>query len=86
MERRRNHDSFGSSQGGPRGENIELMGILKSMMENQQKQTKILHQGLLMAHHEQRPGNVSEFRKLQPAVFSGTEKSLDAEQWLQQIL
>ena len=35
-----------------------------------------------MAPSEQRPGNISEFRRLQPTVFSGTEKSLDAEQWL----
>jgi len=25
---------------------------------------------------------VSHFRRLQPAVFSGTEKPLDVEQWL----
>ena len=48
-------------------------------MENQQNQKKILHQGLLMvAPHEQRPRNISEFMKLQPAIFSGTEKPLDA--------
>ena len=35
-----------------------------------------------MAPHEQRPGNVSEFRKMQPVVFSRTEKPLDAKQWL----
>jgi len=35
MKRRENHDGSGSSQGGPNGENIELMGILKSMMENE---------------------------------------------------
>jgi len=49
------------------------------MMENEQKQMEILHQGLLMAPHEQRLGNIFEFRKPQPTVFSGTEKSLDAE-------
>ena len=52
------------------------------MMENQQKQTEILHQGLLTAPRGQRPGNVSDFRRLQPVVFSGTERPLDAEQWL----
>jgi len=35
-----------------------------------------------MALCEQRPGSVSNFRRLQLAVFSGTEWSLDAEQWL----
>jgi len=43
---------------------------------------EILHQGLLMASYEQRPGNIFEFRKLQQTVFSGTKKSLDGEQWL----
>ena len=78
MERRGNYDRSGSSQGGPSGENVELMRILQSMMENQQKKMEILLQVLLMALHKQRPGNDSEFRKLQPAVFFGTEKSLDA--------
>ena len=27
-------------------------------------------------------GNVSDFRRLQPATFAGTEKPMDAEQWL----
>ena len=52
------------------------------MMESQHQQTEILQQTLLIASKEQRPGNVSDFRKLQPAIFLGTEKSLDAEQWL----
>ena len=30
----------------------------------------------------QRPGNVSDFRRLQLAVLSGTERPLDAVQWL----
>jgi len=37
MEMRENHDGSGSSQGGPSREYVELMGILKSMVENQQK-------------------------------------------------
>ena len=52
------------------------------MMQSQQQQTELLRQGLLVAPREQRPGSVSDFRRLQPAVFSGTEKPLDAEQWL----
>ena len=55
--------------------------FLQSMMENQQKQTEILNQGLLTAPREQRPGNVSDFRRLQPVVFSSIERPLDAEQW-----
>ena len=31
---------------------------------------------------EQRPGNVSDFRRLQPAIFTGGERPLDVEQWL----
>ena len=41
MERRENHDSPGSSQGGFSEVNVELMGILKSLVENQQKKTEI---------------------------------------------
>jgi len=52
------------------------------MMENQQRQTEILHRGLLTAPSEQRPGNVFDFRRLQLAVFSGTERPWDAEQWM----
>jgi len=37
---------------------------------------------LLTAPREHRPGTISDFRRLQPAEFSGTEKPLDAEQWL----
>ena len=51
-------------------------------MNSQQQQTELLQQGLLTAPREQRLGTVSDFRRLQPAVFSGTEKPLDAEQWL----
>ena len=45
MKRRENYDRSGSSQGGSSRENVELIGILKIMIENQQKHTKILHQG-----------------------------------------
>ena len=34
------------------------------------------------APREPKPGNISDFRRLQPATFAGTEKPLDAEQWL----
>ena len=51
------------------------------MMESQQKQTKLLCQGLLARPREQKLGNVSDF-SLQPVIFSGMEKPLDAEKWL----
>ena len=34
------------------------------------------------APREQRIGNVADFRKLGPKIFSGNEKPLQAEQWL----
>jgi len=52
------------------------------MMESQHQQTELLRQALLTTPREKRPGNVSDFRRLQPVIFLGTEKSLDAEQWL----
>ena len=52
------------------------------MMESQHQQTELLRQVLLTTPREQRPNSVSDFRRLQPAIFSGTEKLLNAEQWL----
>ena len=77
MKRRGNTDRSGSSQGNPSEGNDGMERFLQSMMENQQRQMKILHHGLLTAPREQRPGNVSNFRRLQPSVFSGTERPLD---------
>ena len=37
---------------------------------------------MIAAPKEQRPGNVSDIRQLQPAIFTGEKKPLDAEQWL----
>ena len=53
----------------------------QQQMEHQQQQTELLRQELA-APKEQKPGNVSDFRRLQPAVFTGNEQPLDAEQWL----
>ena len=35
-----------------------------------------------VAPRETRPGNVTDFRRLQPAVFTGAGSPLEAEQWL----
>ena len=53
----------------------------QQQMEHQQQQTELLRQELA-APKELKPGNVSDFRRLQPAVFTGNEQPLDAEQWL----
>ena len=58
-----------------------MMRVLHGMIESQHQQTELLRQALLTAPREQRPGSVSDFRKLQPATFSGIEKSLGAEHW-----
>ena len=80
MDRRTGHNSSGQSQNGPTKENAENADILRhNMMENQQKQTELLRQGLIAAPKEQRPGNVSDFRRLQPAIFTREERPLDAE-------
>jgi len=52
------------------------------MMENQQKQTKLLRQGLIAAHKEQKSGNILDFKRLQPAIFTGEERPPDVEKWL----
>ena len=77
---RENRNGPGPSRNGLTGENINLMRILKNMTENKQKQTELLPQGLLVAPKGQRPRNVSDFRRLQPAGFSGVEKPLDVKQ------
>jgi len=82
MERRGTRNGPSASQDGPNRDNDGMMRVLQGMMQSQQQQTELLRQGLLVAPREQRPGNVSDFRRLQPAIFSGTEKPLDAEQWL----
>jgi len=65
------------------------------MMEIQQQQMKLLQDGLLIAKQtatialnkaatpqESRTGNVFDFRRLHPVVFTGTGKPLKAKQWL----
>ena len=84
-----------SSRIAARNEAIDLMGVLRDMMESQQEQTALLRDGLLTAQQtataaiekstaprESKPRNISDFRRLQPATFAGTEKLLDAEQLL----
>jgi len=84
-----------SSRIAARNETTDLMGVLCGMMESQQEQTALLRDGLLAAQQtatvaiersitprEPKPRNISYFRRLQPATFAGTEKPLDAEQWL----
>jgi len=58
-----------------------MLGNQQQQMENQHQQTELLRQELA-APKEQKPGNISDFRRLQPAVFTGVERPLEAEQWL----
>ena len=82
MERRSGRNNIGQVPNGPvGGESADILKVIQTMMENQQQQTELLRQELA-APKEQRPGNVSDFRRLQPAIFTGVEKPLDAEQWL----
>jgi len=81
MERRSGRNHSGSTSNGAAGENVDILRVIQMMMENQQQQTELLRQEIA-APKEQRPGNISDFRRLQPAIFTGGEKPLDAEQWL----
>jgi len=78
MERRGTRNGAGTSQDGSNRDNDDMIRILQGMMQSRQQQTELLRQGLLVVPREQRPGNVSDFRRLQPTIFSGTEKPLDA--------
>ena len=68
---------------------------IDNQRQSQQEQTTLLRDGLLavqqastaalekvVSSRERRPGNFSDFRKLQPPIFTGTEKPLEAEQWI----
>jgi len=81
MERHGNYGESDPSQGTFKG-NGDLMIYIRCMLEIQQKQVEILHQGPLGTSQEYNLGTVLKFRKLQSIVFDGTEKPLDAEQWL----
>lgn len=72
-----------------------MIETLRQQLEAQQQHNQLLQEGLLVAQQntttalekvavprEVRPGNVSDFRKLQPSLFSSVGSSLQAEQWL----
>jgi hypothetical protein len=64
------------------------MGAVRAMIEAQQEQNALLREGLTAAlekataPREQRTGNVTDFMRMNPAVFTGTEIPLEAEQWI----
>ena len=71
------------------------MGVLRDLIESHQQLMALMRDGLIavqqiamvameraVAPREPKFGNISDFRRLQRATFAGTEKSLDAEQWL----
>jgi len=64
MERRRTRNGPGTSRDSSNGESDDMMRVLHGMMESQHQQTKLLRQALLTAPRKQRPGNVSDFRRL----------------------
>jgi len=82
MEGRRTRNGPGTSYVSSSGDSDNMMRVLHGMMESKHQQTELLRQVLLTTPREQRPNSVSDFRRLQPAIFSGTEKLLNAEQWL----
>jgi len=81
MDRRTGRNSSEQSQNGPTKENADILRVIHNMMDNQQKQTELFRQGLIAASKEQRPGNVSDFRRLQLIIFTGKERPLDVKQW-----
>ena len=84
-----------SSRVGPRDEATHLKGVLHDMIESHQQQTAFMRDGLIsvqqtttvameraVAPREPKLGNVLDFKSLQLETFVGTEKPLDAKQWL----
>jgi len=82
MDRRIGRNSSGQSQNGPTWKNANILRVIFNIIENQQKLTELIRQGLMASRKKQRPGNISDFRRLQPAIFTGEERPLDSEQWL----
>ena len=76
MEGQRTRNDPGTSRDSSNKESDNMMRVLHGMMESQHQQTELLRQVLLTAPREQRPGNVSDFRRLQPATFLGTKRPL----------
>lgn len=75
-----------------------LMEFMKSVMKSQQEHIRLLRDGLIatnqaanatvdraIAPREPKAGGVFNFRMLQPSMFTGTEESLVAEQWLKDM-
>ena len=82
MERWGTRNGPGTSRDSSNRESDNMMRVLHGMMESQHQQTELLRQALLTAPREQRPGNVSDFGRLQLTIFSGTERPLDTKQWV----
>jgi hypothetical protein len=77
------------------GAQQQQLGVQQQNREVQDQQIALLRDGLLAAQKatataiekaaapkEQRPGSIADFRRLLPKTFAGTERALDAEQWL----
>ena len=52
------------------------------MLESQHQQIELLHQELLTAPQKQRPGNMTDFRRLYRQYFLVPRSPLDATRWL----
>ena len=58
---------------------------MKILLESQQQQNEritVALEKLAASGSQVRHGNVSDFRRLHPAIFTGEKSHLDAEQWL----
>jgi hypothetical protein len=90
-----NMNRTGSSNGPPRDDNVGMMEFMRFVMESQQEQMRLMREGLTANNQaativvdrattprEPRTGNISDFWRLLPKEFTGTEEPLVAEQWL----
>jgi len=60
-------------------------GFMRVLLESQQQQNErvtVALEKIAASESQTRQGNVSDFRRLHPAAFTGEESYLDAEQWL----
>ena len=63
-------------------ESVDFMKFLLESQQHQSERLTVALEKIVASGSQARQGNVSDFRRLNPTVFTGEESHLDAEQWL----
>jgi len=71
----------GVTEDGPT-KSVEFMKLLLESQQQQSEQLTVALEKMVASGSQAIQGNVPDFRRLNPAVFTGEESHLDTEQWL----